>query len=39
MRRFPFRVVYILPEQSSETVLVIAVAHCQRRPSYWQHRS
>jgi plasmid stabilization system protein ParE len=35
LRRFPFSVVY---EIQPDRVLVVAVAHARRRPSYWQGR-
>jgi toxin ParE1/3/4 len=35
LRRFPYEVIYkIYPD----VVLIIAVAHCKRKPGYWRHR-
>jgi plasmid stabilization system protein ParE len=34
--RFPFRIVYALP--SDDEIYVVAVAHHNRRPAYWQDR-
>lgn len=35
LKRFPFRIVYRLVD---ERVLVVAIAHAKRRPSYWRDR-
>lgn len=35
VRRFPYRVVYVLV---GDDVDVIAVAHAMRRPTYWRRR-
>jgi plasmid stabilization system protein ParE len=35
VRRFPYRVVYVVV---GEDVEVIAVAHAKRRPAYWRRR-
>jgi len=35
VRRFPYRVVYLLTESS---VRILAVAHDRRRPGYWTDR-
>ena len=35
LRRFPYEVVYrIYPDR----VLIVAVAHCKRKPGYWSDR-
>jgi plasmid stabilization system protein ParE len=35
LRRFPYELVYkIYPD----VVVIVAVAHCKRKPGYWQHR-
>ena len=35
LQRFPYEVVYkVYPE----VVLVVAIAHCKRKPGYWRHR-
>ena len=35
LRRFPYEVVYkVYPE----VALIVAVAHCKRRPGYWRRR-
>jgi plasmid stabilization system protein ParE len=35
LHRFPYEVVYrVLPE----LILVVAIAHCRRRPGYWRER-
>ena len=36
LRRFPFEIVYILRDSR---VLVVAIAHCKRRPAYWRERA
>lgn len=36
LERFPYEIVYQL---RPERVLVIAVAHCKRRPGYWRSRA
>ena len=35
LRRFPYAVVY---REKPGSVLVVAFAHCSRRPGYWKHR-
>lgn len=35
MQRFPYALVYVLRE---ERIVVVAVAHFKRRPTYWRHR-
>lgn len=35
LRRFPYEVVYKI---YSDVVLIIAVAHCRRKPGYWRRR-
>ena len=35
MRRYPFQVIY---RETSDWVLVVAIAHAKRRPGYWQDR-
>ena len=35
LRRFPYEVVYKI---YTELVLIIAVAHCKRKPGYWRQR-
>jgi toxin ParE1/3/4 len=35
LRRFPYEVVYKI---YSEVVLLVAVAHCKRKPGYWRPR-
>lgn len=35
LQRFPYEVVYRL---FAETILVVAIAHCRRRPGYWRGR-
>ena len=39
MRRFPFHVVYRVPADPGESIVVVAVAHDYRRPGYWHDRS
>lgn len=34
-RRFPYGVIY---RQSSDKILIVAVAHLHRKPDYWQDR-
>ncbi len=34
--RFPYEVVYLV---GADRVVVIAVAHCKRRPGYWRERA
>jgi plasmid stabilization system protein ParE len=34
-RRYPFQIIY---RQTSDRVLVVAIAHAKRRPGYWQGR-
>jgi plasmid stabilization system protein ParE len=36
LHRFPYEVVYRV---RGEHVLVVAVAHCKRRPGYWRERA
>jgi plasmid stabilization system protein ParE len=36
--RFPFAVGYVVDAASDEPPLVVAVAHCRRRPGYWKKR-
>jgi toxin ParE1/3/4 len=35
LRRFPYGVVY---REKPGTILVVAFAHCSRRPGYWKDR-
>ena len=35
VRRFPFRIVYLL---QSDKIWIVAVAHLSRRPDYWAGR-
>lgn len=35
VKRFPYRVVYVIVDN---TVEVLAVAHAKRRPAYWRRR-
>jgi toxin ParE2 len=35
MRRFPYGVIYTIDQQG---ILIVAIAHLHRRPSYWQSR-
>jgi hypothetical protein len=35
LQRFPYEVVY---EIYSDVLLIIAAAHCKRKPGYWRHR-
>ncbi|MBN1607673.1 MAG: type II toxin-antitoxin system RelE/ParE family toxin [Polyangiaceae bacterium] len=35
LHRFPYEVVYRI---FSEVILVVAIAHCRRRPGYWRKR-
>lgn len=35
LNRFPYEVVYRL---SSDRILIVAIAHCKRRPAYWRRR-
>jgi hypothetical protein len=35
IRRYPFQVVY---RREREQIVVVAVAHAKRRPSYWERR-
>lgn len=35
LNRFPYEVVYRL---LSDRILVVAIAHCKRRPGYWRRR-
>lgn len=35
LNRFPYEIVYrLLPDK----ILVVAIAHCKRRPGYWRRR-
>lgn len=36
LHRFPYEVVYCV---RGEHVLVVAIAHCKRRPGYWRDRA
>jgi plasmid stabilization system protein ParE len=36
LERFPYEVVFLL---RTDRVLVIAIAHCKRRPGYWRERA
>lgn len=36
LRRFPYKVIFEI--RADETLVVLAVAHSSRRPSYWQDR-
>lgn len=36
LRRYPFHVIY--RELPGDALLVVAIAHTSRRPSYWTHR-
>lgn len=36
LRTFPYRLIFEQPDD--ESILVIAVAHSSRRPSYWRDR-
>jgi len=36
MKRYPFQVIY--RRVSKDTLLIVAVAHASRRPSYWSGR-
>ena len=35
LHRFPFAVVY---QDLPDIILVVAIAHCRRRPGYWRDR-
>lgn len=35
--RFPYGVIYQIREKENE-ILIVAVAHLHRKPSYWQNR-
>lgn len=35
LRRFPYVVVY---REENDRTLILAVAHCKRRPGYWKNR-
>ena len=34
-RRFPYGILYTVEE---DYILIVAVMHCSREPSYWKHR-
>ncbi len=34
-RRFPYGILYTIEE---DYILIVAVMHCSRKPSYWKHR-
>ncbi len=36
VKKFPFRVIY---RKEQERIVVVAIAHAKRRPSFWQGRS
>ncbi len=36
LSKFPFQIVF---RDDDQKIVVIAVAHAKRRPSYWRHRS
>jgi plasmid stabilization system protein ParE len=36
LRRFPYQIAY---RASATEVIVVAIAHLKRHPSYWKHRS
>jgi len=36
LQRFPYEVVYVV---RGNRVLVVAIAHCKRRPGYWRDRT
>ena len=36
LQRFPYEIVYVFRDSR---VLVVAIAHCKRRPAYWRERS
>lgn len=35
LRRFPYQIIYL---HHQDTVIVLAVMHCSREPSYWSER-
>ena len=35
VRRFPYRIICEI--KTSDTIVVLAVAHTSRKPDYWQH--
>ena len=35
LHRFPFSLIYSV---EADAILIVAVAHCGRRPGYWQNR-
>lgn len=35
VKRFPFRIVYRV---TADRIVVVAIAHAKRRPSYWKNR-
>jgi len=35
MQRFPFAVIYLVSENR---IQIVALAHCKRRPGYWENR-
>jgi plasmid stabilization system protein ParE len=36
LQRFPYEIVYCV---RGEVVLIVAIAHCKRRPGYWRDRA
>jgi plasmid stabilization system protein ParE len=36
LERFPYEIVYVVRDSR---VLVVAIAHCKRRPAYWRDRT
>ena len=34
-KRFPYAILYTIEDHS---ILILAVMHCSRKPSYWKHR-
>ncbi|MBN1901622.1 type II toxin-antitoxin system RelE/ParE family toxin [Candidatus Sumerlaeota bacterium] len=35
LKKFPFAIIYLSTE---EKILIVAVAHCKRKPEYWKER-
>lgn len=35
LKRFPYALIYI---ESAERIIIVAVAHCKRKPGYWKDR-